>query len=56
MTYMICYDNDSIYWSGSYNDTIALNSSLMGIEVETFESEEEMQKRYEILEKGIDKE
>lgn len=56
MTYMICYDNDSIYWNGEYNSAIALNSSLMGIEVETFKSEEEMQKRYEILEKSIDKE
>lgn len=55
MKYMICYDNDSIYWSGNYKDTIALNSSLMGIEVETFESEKEMFERLEILEKGLDK-
>lgn len=55
MKYMICYDNDSFYYTGEYHENIALNASLMKIEVETFETEDDMWKRYETLEKGVDK-
>lgn len=51
MNYMICWDMEEIYYTGKYDCMIALNSSLMGIEVDTFKTEKEMEKKLKEIQK-----